>query len=78
MVNYALAMGLILAVLSGWIMVDQFSRRFAARHPEYGERRECMGCGLAALCSVFKSPRKHGGEGTIENGQDSPDGGSID
>ena len=48
--DYVTAMGLTLAILLGWIGVQRMYRRFAARHPEYGPPRECLGCGLACPC----------------------------
>ncbi len=50
MSTYLTAMGLILIIMAGWISVQRFARRFAARHPEYGPARECMGCGLGCAC----------------------------
>ena len=49
--HYILAVLLILALLAGWIAVQQLARRFAHRHPEWGEpREEGSGCGLFCLC----------------------------
>lgn len=50
MSTYLIAMGLILSIMTGWITVQRLARRFAARHPEYGPARECMGCGLGCAC----------------------------
>ncbi len=50
MSTYLIAMGLILAVMSGWLFVQRCARRFAARHPEFGPAKECLGCGLACAC----------------------------
>ena len=50
MTAYVTAPLLILAVLAGWIAVQRLGRWFAARHPEYGPARECMGCGLGCAC----------------------------
>ncbi len=49
--TYVIAVALIMAILAGWIIVQHLSRRFAARHPEYGRQREHMGCGLACSCT---------------------------
>jgi len=39
-----IAVGIILAVLGGWLAVQAAVRRFAARHPEFGPaREECAG-----------------------------------
>ena len=37
MLDYLFAPLIILAVLLGWIQVQALARRFAARHPEFGE-----------------------------------------
>jgi hypothetical protein len=52
----ALAIGVILALLSGWIVVQHLARAFAARHPEMGPaREEGGGCGgLFCLCDHGK------------------------
>lgn len=50
MFDYLVGPTLILAIVLAWIGVQEMSRRFSARHPEYGEREECMGCGLMGLC----------------------------
>ncbi len=52
MLDYLLAMGLILLVLAGWILVQHGARRFAARHPEFGPaKEEGSGCGSCCSCS---------------------------
>lgn len=50
--HYAIGTGLILAVLLGWVGVQHWYRQYAARHPEYGPARECMGCGMACSCDT--------------------------
>lgn len=57
-VDYLVAVTLVLAVLGGWIAVQQGSRRFAARHPEYGPHRECVGCALSCVCEPASTDRK--------------------
>lgn len=43
---------LILALFSGWVLVQHFARSFARRHPEFGQgREEGGGCGSFCLCS---------------------------
>lgn len=52
MVDFIIAMAAILLLLGGWILVQQKSREFARRHPEYGPaREEGGGCGTSCLCS---------------------------
>lgn len=37
---------ILLGLLAGWLLVRAAARRFAARHPEFGEwREEGEGCG---------------------------------
>jgi len=50
MVEYLLAMLVILVVLSAWVGVQHLARRFAARHPELGPSRGAMGCGTGCGC----------------------------
>ena len=46
MVEYLLASGIILAVMVGWLFVEELYRRFSRRHPELGPfRQEGGGCG---------------------------------
>jgi hypothetical protein len=54
--TYLLAIGVILFVMLGWVVVQHMTRLFAARHPELGAYREafggCDGCGCGATtCS---------------------------
>jgi hypothetical protein len=52
MLDYLLAMALILLVLIAWILVQHSARRFAARHPEFGPaKEEGSGCGAGCSCS---------------------------
>jgi hypothetical protein len=52
MLDYLLAIGLILLVLVGWILVQQAARNFAARHPQFGgAKEEGGGCGSGCSCS---------------------------
>lgn len=51
--TYIIAMAVILAVLSGWVLVQHGARLFAARHPEFGPaREEGGGCGISCGCSL--------------------------
>jgi len=46
----AISVLIVFAMLVGWVMVQHISRRFAARHPEFGPaREEGAGCG-GLLC----------------------------
>jgi hypothetical protein len=48
MTTYLLAIGLILILLLGWVVVQQSYRLFARRHPELGPFRGESGCGGCA------------------------------
>ena len=50
MLDFLLASLVIMAVLSGWVVVQQMARRFAERHPEFGPYRERGGCGGHCTC----------------------------
>jgi hypothetical protein len=64
MVDFIIAMGAILLLLSGWILVQQMSRQFALRHPEFGPaKEEGGGCGKSCMCS----------NGSCKNRQGRPD-----
>ena len=52
MTNYFIAIAGILLLLIGWLMTQSLSRRFAARHPEFGTyREEGQGCGDGCSCT---------------------------
>ena len=52
MSDYLVAMTVIPMMLLGWILVQHWARRFAARHPEFGPaREEGGGCGGGCSCS---------------------------
>jgi len=44
MATYLLAIGIILAMLLGWVAVQQVAWLFFYRHPEFGSYREKVGC----------------------------------
>ena len=50
MVEYLLAMLVILVVLSAWVGVQYLARRYAARHPEFGPSGGAVGCGAGCGC----------------------------
>ncbi|MDM8561560.1 chemotaxis protein [Candidatus Parabeggiatoa sp. HSG14] len=51
MFTYLIAMGIILLVLLGWVVVQHFARLFAAKYPELGPaREEGGGCGKNCNC----------------------------
>jgi len=53
--TYLLAMAIILALMVGWLTVQQVTRAFAQRHPELGaHREEGGGCGTGN-CSCGKA-----------------------
>ena len=63
LINMAIAVGLILLALLGWIRVQQSAREFADRHPEFGPaKEEGGGCGSSCSCSnggSCKNPEKN-------------------
>jgi hypothetical protein len=51
MLDYLLAAIVIFLLLLGWVTVQQISRRFARRHPEFGPaQEEGGGCTHSCLC----------------------------
>ncbi len=51
--NVILASAIILALFTGWVLVQHLARRFAFRHPQFGPaREEGIGCGMACRCSA--------------------------
>ncbi len=54
-----IAVGLTLAMLLGWLIVQHLSRQFAQRHPEFGPaREEGVGCGSSCGCQGKGSCKK--------------------
>ncbi|MEE9357709.1 hypothetical protein [Candidatus Vondammii sp. HM_W22] len=51
MLKMLLAGAVIMAVLVGWILVQNMARRFARHHPEFGPYQEKRGCGGNCSCS---------------------------
>jgi len=52
LVNYLLAIGLVMILLVGWCTVQNWARNYARRHPEFGPAREDGGgCGLSCQCT---------------------------
>jgi hypothetical protein len=50
-----IAMLIIFGVFAGWVMVQQWARRFAARHPGLGPAREEGGtCGMSCGCAGIR------------------------
>jgi hypothetical protein len=45
--TYLITIGLVLAMMLGWIVVERLANLFAHRHPEFGPPRKlgCGGCG---------------------------------
>jgi hypothetical protein len=59
MLDYLLAVAVILLVLLGWIGIQQGARNFAARHSEFGPaREEGSGCGSSCACSGGQCSRR--------------------
>lgn len=53
MLTYFFAIGAILFLIFGWIFVQDWARRFAETHPEFGvSREEGGGCGKNCLCAA--------------------------
>jgi len=51
MVDYFIAITFILLALYGWVLVQNITRRFSERHPEFGSHREeGGGCGKSCMC----------------------------
>lgn len=60
--RYVVAILSMLALLAAWVAVQSIARRFARRHPEFGEYREERG-GCCGACSGSSCSRKsEGGE----------------
>ena len=53
--RYLIAAAIILAVLGGWLLVQAWARRYAARHPQFGPPREDGSGGCAGHCAPRKS-----------------------
>ena len=61
MSSYVVAVGLILFLFAGWLLVQFIVRAFAARHPEFGPaREEGGGCGKSCLCKNGGSCERKG------------------
>ncbi len=44
-------MGLIFSLMLAWIVIQQFARHYAAKHPEFGAmKEEGLGCGKNCGC----------------------------
>ncbi len=51
MLNFIIAVLAIFGLLTGWILVQQAARKFAARHPQFGPaKEEGLGCGKTCGC----------------------------
>jgi hypothetical protein len=52
LVNYLVAIGLVMLLLAAWCAVQHWARNYARRHPQFGPaREEGDGCGLSCQCS---------------------------
>ncbi len=59
MLNFFIAIGIIFVLISGWILIQQAARKYAAKHPEFGPAKEeglgCgKNCGCGAVCDKTK------------------------
>lgn len=51
MINFLIAMSVIFLLMCVWVLVQQASRNYAARHPELGSaKEEGLGCGKNCGC----------------------------
>jgi hypothetical protein len=65
MADFIIAIGFIMALLSGWLLVQKLSRDFAIRHPEFGPpKEEGGGCGHSCLCSSSGSCKNKSNAGS--------------
>ena len=55
MSDYIIAMLVVPILLISWLLVQQYARRFAKRHPEFGAFREGGGCGSNCGCGKVNS-----------------------
>ena len=59
MLKALLAGGVILLMLLGWTWVQNITRKYAERHPEFGPpREEGSGCGSGCHCTGGQCTRK--------------------
>ena len=71
MVDFIIASVAILVLLSGWLLVQQLARRYAARHPEFGPaREEGSGCGKSCLCTGGRCSKESGQPGAASDSND--------
>jgi hypothetical protein len=71
MVDFVIASVAILALLCGWLFVQQLARRFAAQHPEFGPaREEGSGCGHSCLCTGGSCDRSTRGSDAATDNRD--------
>lgn len=53
MINFLITVVVIFSLMLGWILVQQASRKFAAKHPEFGPaKEEGLGCGKSCGCQA--------------------------
>ncbi len=70
MVDIVIAIGVILLLLFGWIIVQHLSRLYAKKHPEFGPaREEGNGCGSSCLCNKGVCKKKQ----SLDNPQQNSD-----
>ena len=56
-ITYGISILIVFGMLAGWVAVQHFARRFAARHPEFGPaRQEGAGCGMCGShCEMLET-----------------------
>jgi hypothetical protein len=56
-ITYGISILIVFGMLAGWVAVQHFARRFAARHPEFGRaRQEGAGCGMCgSQCEMLET-----------------------
>lgn len=59
LLKMVIAVGAILALLLGWLIVQHITRTFSKQHPEFGPPREDgQGCGSSCGCQGKNSCKK--------------------
>lgn len=68
MLDIIIAIAIILLLLIGWIIVQQLSRQYAKKHPEFGPaREEGSGCGSSCLCNNGTCKKKQAQHDTSQD-----------
>jgi len=68
MAEFLIAIISILLLLSGWLLIQHWTRQYAERHPEFGPaKEEGSGCGKSCLCSNGRCKSKQQTSENIQN-----------